>query len=323
MPLMVAIPAKTMSAALLTTKLSLPNQRTGKVRDLYDTTLPGGDPGVLIVATDRISAFDVVLGNGLAGKGIVLTQISKFWFDFFSDGIEHHLVSTDVNDVRDLTPEERRVLDGRIMLCRKTAVLPVECIARGYITGSGWKDYQATGSVCGIELPKGLRNSDKLYEPLFTPSTKAASGHDENISFTEGAQVVGADIMHWLKDTTLALYSRARDYALERGIILADTKFEFGMLPGATSPLLIDEIFTPDSSRFWPAEAWQPGGEQPSFDKQVVRNYLETQVADGHWDKTAPGPILPDEIVRLSLERYLEAFERLTGNALDLSAFGR
>jgi len=312
-----------MTAALLTTRLSLPNQRTGKVRDLYDTTLPDGEPGVLIVATDRISAFDVVLGNGLAGKGIVLTQLSKFWFEFFSDSTPHHLVSTDVNDVDDLTPEERRALDGRIMLCRKTTVLPVECIARGYITGSGWKDYQATGALCGVELPEGLRNSDRLDEPLFTPSTKAAAGHDENISFAQGVEVVGADIMRWLGDTTLALYSRASDYALERGIILADTKFEFGMLPGTTTPLLIDEIFTPDSSRFWPADRWQPGGEQPSFDKQVVRNYLEEQVADGFWDKTAPGPVLPDEIVELSLGRYLEAFARLTGKPLDLASFGK
>ena len=311
-----------MTDAVVSTHLALPNHRAGKVRDLYDSMLPDGDPGLLIVATDRISAFDVVLGNGLPGKGIVLTQISKFWFDYFGKTFDHHLVSTDVNDVQGLTADERRMLDGRIMLCRKTTVLPVECIARGYITGSGWKDYQNSGKVCGIQLPQGLRNSDKLEQPLFTPSTKAASGHDENISFAEGVEIVGEDTMRWLSDATLSLYSQARDYALERGIILADTKFEFGMLPGATTPLLIDEIFTPDSSRFWPAELWKPGGEQPSFDKQVVRNYLETQVAEGHWDKTPPGPMLPDEILQLSLGRYLEAYERLTGSVLDLAAFG-
>ena len=204
------------------------------------------------------------------------------------------------------------------MLCRKTEVVPIECIARGYITGSGWKDYQRTGAVCGIPLPKGLRNSDRLEKPLFTPSTKAETGHDENISFDEGAEIVGAELMGWLRDTTLSLYTRARDYALERGIILADTKFEFGRLPGRDAPLLIDEIFTPDSSRFWPADQWQPGGEQPSFDKQIVRNYLETQVADGKWDKTPPGPKLPDEVIEKTMGRYLEAYERLTGSALTL-----
>lgn len=311
-----------MADAVLTTNLSLPNHRSGKVRDLYDATLPNGEPGLLIVASDRISAFDVVLGNGLPGKGIVLTQISKFWFEHFGQSVDHHLVSCDVNDVQELTDEERRLLAGRIMLCRKTEVLPIECIARGYLTGSGWKDYQSTGEVCGIKLPAGLRNSDRLEEVLFTPSTKAASGHDENISIAEGAEVVGAETMQWLGDATLRLYREARDYALERGIILADTKFEFGRLPGAKTPLLIDEIFTPDSSRFWPADQWQPGGEQPSFDKQVVRNYLESQVQEGRWDKTAPGPVLPPEIVELSLARYLEAYERLTGAALDLSSFG-
>jgi phosphoribosylaminoimidazole-succinocarboxamide synthase len=202
------------------------------------------------------------------------------------------------------------------MLCRKTRVVPIECIARGYITGSGWKDYQASGSVCGIELPDGLLNSDKLQEVLFTPSTKAETGHDENISFAEGAKVVGEDLMTWLGETTLDLYGRARDYALERGIILADTKFEFGQIDGMDAPLLIDEIFTPDSSRFWPSDEWVPGREQPSFDKQIVRNYLETVVAAGEWDKTAPGPMLPDEVVQRSIARYLEAYERLTGAAL-------
>lgn len=311
--------------ALLSIDLPLPNHRGGKVRDLFDIKLPNGEEGVLIVASDRISAFDVVMANGLPGKGIVLTQISKFWFEYFSDRVEHHLVSTEATDVPGLTDEQYRMLDGRVMLCRKTEVLPIECIARGYITGSGWIDYQRTGQVCGIELPGGLNNSDALPEALFTPSTKAASGHDQNISAQQGAEVVGQPTMQWLADATLGLYREARDYALERGIILADTKFEFGRLPGSDldrQPLLIDEIFTPDSSRFWPLASYQPGKEQNSFDKQVVRNYLEEEVIAGRWDKTPPGPVLPANIVQLSLERYLEAFERLTGSPLDLGTFG-
>ena len=306
-----------MKEALLETNLSLPNKRAGKVRDLYDVVL-GDEEALLIVATDRISAFDVVMENGFPGKGVVLTQISRFWFDFFSDRFAHHLISTDVNDVPGLTDEEKGALTDRIMLCRKTQVVPIECIARGYITGSGWKDYQASGEVCGIKLPEGLQNSDKLEVPLFTPSTKAETGHDENISFEEGANVVGLDLMNWLQDSTLSLYKEARDYALDRGIILADTKFEFGRLPGQDEPLLIDEIFTPDSSRFWPAAEWEPGREQASFDKQIVRNYLETVVASGDWDKTPPGPKLPDEVIEKGIARYLEAYELLTGNNLTL-----
>ena len=302
---------------LLSTNLSLPNRRSGKVRDLYDVTLADGGEALLIVATDRISAFDVVLANGLPGKGVVLTQISKFWFEHFAD-VENHLISTEVADVPGLTESERDALAGRVMLCRKTSVVPIECIARGYITGTGWKDYQRSGSVCGIDLPAGLRNSDRLDRPLFTPSTKAATGHDENISFEQGAEIVGRELMEWLGATTLDLYVRARDYALERGIILADTKFEFGTLDGQSTPLLIDEIFTPDSSRFWPADAWEPGNEQPSFDKQIVRNHLETVVASGDWDKTPPGPQLPAEVVERSIARYVEAYERLTGETLAL-----
>jgi len=304
--------------ALLETNLDLPNRRSGKVRDLYDVTLENGEDALLIVATDRVSAFDVVMANGLPGKGIVLTQLSKFWFDYFADSVPHHLLSTDVADVPGLADEERKLLERRIMLCRKTTVLPIECIARGYITGSGWKDYQRSGEVCGIKLPSGLRNSDRLEAPLFTPSTKAATGHDENISFAEGVEVVGEELMSWLGAATLELYCKARDYALDRGIILADTKFEFGQIDGHDTPLLIDEIFTPDSSRFWPAAQWQPGQEQPSFDKQIVRNYLETVVAAGEWDKTPPGPLLPDEVVEKSQARYLEAYELLTGSSLTL-----
>jgi phosphoribosylaminoimidazole-succinocarboxamide synthase len=310
-----------MRPSLMTTNLSLPDRRSGKVRDIYSVELASGEPGVLIVATDRISAFDVVMSNGLPGKGIVLTQISRFWFDHFSNSVKHHLISTDAADVPGLTAAESKALAGRIMLCRKVDVVPIECIARGYITGSGWKDYQKTGAVCGIPLPKGLRNGDRLPEPIFTPSTKAESGHDENISFEQGAEVVGADLMHWLRDTTLDLYKRAAAYAMQRGIILADTKFEFGRIAGEESPLLVDEIFTPDSSRFWPADEWRPGGEQPSFDKQYVRDYLETLVRDGRWNKAPPGPSLPDDVVRNSLARYLEAYRRLTGSAIDLERF--
>ena len=312
-----------MAPLVMETDLPLPNRRSGKVRDLYDVPLPGGEPGLLIVATDRISAFDVVMANGLAGKGVVLTQISKFWFEHFASAVEHHLVSTDPADVPGIDASQRASLAGRMMLCRATNVVPVECIARGYLAGSGWKDYQRTGSVCGIALPRDLANGSRLEAPLFTPSTKAETGHDENISFAEGAALVGEETMAWLKDKTLRLYGLARDYAFARGIVLADTKFEFGVAAGggagsAGEPILIDEIFTPDSSRFWPADQWRPGGEQPSFDKQYVRDYLETLVAAGQWDKTAPGPALPQAVLENTMARYLEAYRRLTGSELAL-----
>ncbi len=308
------------SEALVRTDLALPNHRSGKVRDLYDVSLPDGTGALLIIATDRISAFDVVMANGLPGKGIILTQISRFWFEKFADFVPNHLLSTDVVDVPGLSLRDRRQLSGRIMLCRRAQVLPIECIARGYLTGSGWKDYQKTGAVCGHVLPRGLRNGDQLERPIFTPSTKAASGHDQNITIGQGAALIGVERMTFLETTTLDLYTRARDYALTRGIILADTKFEFGMVPGTAHPILVDEIFTPDSSRFWPADDWQPGREQSSFDKQIVRNYLETLVAQGKWDKTPPGPVLPADVGERTLARYLDAFERLTGRKLDLAA---
>ena len=306
------------SEAVLSTDLNLPNKRSGKVRDLYDVELSSGSSALLIIATDRVSAFDVVMENGLPGKGIVLTQISNFWFEFFADKVPHHLISTDVRDVPGLSEQERQALKGRIMLCKKTEVVPIECIARGYITGSGWKDYQKTGRVCGIDLPQGLQNSDRLTDTLFTPSTKATDGHDENISFDQGADLVGRDMMEWLEKSTLSLYNEARDYAASRGIILADTKFEFGQVDSQGDPILIDEIFTPDSSRFWPAEEWQPGREQNSFDKQIVRNYLETVVSDGKWDKTPPGPALPEDVVERSIARYLEAHKLLTGSDISI-----
>ena len=305
-----------MPRLVMQTSLNLPNRRSGKVRDLYDVEMADGSQALLIVATDRVSAFDVVLGNGPAGKGVVLTQISKFWFDHFAGVVDHHLISTDPADIPGVSDAEREQLAGRIMLCRAATVIPVECIARGYLAGSGWKDYQASGEVCGIALPEGLTNGDRLPQPLFTPSTKADTGHDENISFDEGAAIVGSETMLWLKDATLRLYGLARDYAFERGIVLADTKFEFGMVEGVDQPILIDEIFTPDSSRFWPADEWKPGGEQPSFDKQYVRNHLETVVSAGNWDKTPPGPELPELVLENTIARYLEAYRLLTGSEL-------
>lgn len=307
-----------MPKLILETNLPLPNRRQGKVRDLYDVEMPDGGQALLIVATDRVSAFDVVLANGPAGKGVVLTQISKFWFDRFGGEFDHHLLSTDAADVPGLDAAEREQIAGRLMLCRKARVLPVECIARGHLAGSGWKDYQRRGQVCGIDLPPGLRNGDRLPEPLFTPSTKADTGHDENISFDQGAAIVGRDTMQWLQDATLRLYGLAREHAFARGIVLADTKFEFGVLRDGATPILVDEIFTPDSSRFWPADQWRPGEEQPSFDKQYVREHLETLVAAGGWDKTPPGPALPEDVLANTMSRYLEAYRRLTGTELAL-----
>lgn len=305
-----------MSTALMSTDLPLKNKRTGKVRDLYDLKLKDGSDGILIIATDRVSAFDVVLANGIPGKGVVLTQISKFWFDFFQDDVRHHLISMDPADIEALSDAQTNSLIGRIMICRKTEVVPVECIVRGYLTGSGWLDYQKNGKLCGIDLPSGMVNSDKIEQPIFTPSTKADTGHDENISFEEACEVAGASLMQQIKELSLHIYTRARDYAAEKGIIIADTKFEFGILAG--EPILIDEVLTPDSSRFWPAAEWQAGREQNSFDKQYIRNYLLELVAVGDWDKQYPGPSLPEDVISNSLERYLGAYKRLTGNELDI-----
>jgi phosphoribosylaminoimidazole-succinocarboxamide synthase len=302
-----------MPQAVMSTDLPLANKRQGKVRDLYDITLPDGGEGVLIVATDRISVFDVVLANGIPDKGVMLTKISTFWFDFFAGKLKHHLVSSDANDIPGITDAQKMMLAGRIMICRKSAVVPIESIVRGYLTGSGWKDYQTSGMVCGIGLPVGMMNSSKLDEPIFTPSTKAAMGHDENISFAQACDVVGAPLMAEIRDLSLMLYGTARDYAGQRGIIIADTKFEFGQEPGSDMPVLIDEILTPDSSRFWPADEWQAGREQNSYDKQIVRNYTQGLVDKGEWDKEYPGPALPDEVIERTLARYQEAYDRLTG----------
>ncbi len=301
-----------MSQALTKTDLGLPGKRQGKVRDLYDVTLDDGTEALLIIATDRISVFDVVLGNGIPGKGVLLTQISSFWFNFFAADIKHHLISTDVNDVPGLSDNEREMLAGRIMLSRKTKVIPVECIVRGYLTGSGFKEYQRCGSVCGIELLEGMVNSDRIAEPIFTPSTKPEQGHDENISFEEATRIAGDETMQVLMQKSLSIYTRGRDYAAERGIIIADTKFEFGQDKDGDI-VLIDEVLTPDSSRFWPADSYAPGGEQDSFDKQYVRNYTEELVSAGTWNKEYPGPSLPDEVIESTLTRYREALSRLTG----------
>ncbi len=275
----------------------------GKVRDIYDL-----GEHLLIVTSDRISAFDVIMNEGIPKKGQVLTQISIWWFKQMVDLIPNHIVAVDVDDFPVETHKYRQQLEGRSMLVKKAKPLPVECIARGYVSGSGWKDYQSTGAICGIPLPAGLLESAQLPQPLFTPSTKAELGsHDENISFATTIELCGEEVATQIRDTTLAIYSRARDIAAERGIIIADTKFEFGMYEGKL--LWIDEALTPDSSRFWPKDQYKPGGAQPSFDKQFLRDYLETL----DWGKTAPAPALPEEILRKTGEKYEEALFRLTG----------
>jgi len=280
--------------------LNLVNQ--GKVRDIYDL-----GEHLLIVASDRMSAFDVIMNEGIPQKGYVLTQISKFWFEQMSDLVPHHLISTDIKDFPAITHQYRDQLEGRSMLTKKAQPLPVECIVRGYLSGSGWKEYQQTGSLCSIPLPTGLVQSDKLPKTLFTPSTKAELGeHDENISFEQTIEICGQDIAEQLQDISIAIYERARDLADKKGIIIADTKFEFGLLDNQL--IWIDEALTPDSSRFWPKDQYQPGGPQPSFDKQFLRDYLETL----DWGKRAPAPELPEEIVRKTGEKYLEALKRLT-----------
>jgi phosphoribosylaminoimidazole-succinocarboxamide synthase len=281
----------------------------GKVRDLYAI----GD-ALLLVATDRISAFDHVLGTGIPGKGKILTQISLFWFELVSDIVPNHLIATEVKDFPEPLHQYADQLEGRSMLVRRARMFPVECVARGYIAGSGWKEYKATGTICGINLPEGLQDGSRLPEPLFTPSTKSQDGtHDENISFSAVKELVGADVANELRRLTLAIYEKAGKHAESRGLILADTKFEFGQVGDAI--VLADEVLTPDSSRFWEASQWKPGGAQPSFDKQFVRDYLESI----EWNKQAPAPSLPDDVVRRTLDKYLEAFRRLTGRDLDVT----
>jgi phosphoribosylaminoimidazole-succinocarboxamide synthase len=288
----------------------LPLVRRGKVRDVYGV----GDDQLLIVATDRISAFDFVLGSGIPDKGRVLTQLSAFWFDKVADLVPHHLVTADVDRFPAVLAPHADLLRGRAMLVRRTTPFPIECVARGYLSGSGWKDYQRTGQVCGVALPPGLRESDRLPAPIFTPATKAESGHDENISEARAAEIVGAATLARLKALTLAIYQRGVEHAASRGILLADTKFEFGTRPGPGGDeiVLIDEVMTPDSSRFWPADGYAPGGAQPSFDKQYVRDHLEAI----RWNKQPPVPSLPDEVVARTREKYLDAYRRLTGREL-------
>ncbi len=302
------------TAPLLETSLDgLTLHRRGKVRDVYEVP---GEPGtLLIVATDRISAFDYVLGSGIPDKGKVLTQLSGFWFERMGDLVPHHLISLDADAFPAPARRHANVLRGRTMLTRRTDPIPIECVARGYLSGSGWKEYQQSGSVCGITLPKGLRESDRLPEPIFTPATKAESGHDVNISEAEAARLVGKDLVSRLKTLTLQIYGRGCEHAESRGIIIADTKFEFGLI-GAGDPrtdlVLIDEVLTPDSSRFWPRASYAPGHGVPSFDKQFVRDYLE-EIA---WNKQPPVPSLPEDVVARTREKYLDAFRLLTGRDL-------
>ncbi len=299
--------------------LPLPRHRKGKVRDVYDATLRDGTPATLLVASDRLSAFDVVMPTGIPHKGRVLTQLAAFWFKHIGrtlgHELPHHLLSTSADDIADLDDAQRQSLRGRVMLGRRCEVVPIECVVRGYLAGSGWKEYQATQSVCGVALPPGLRQCDRLPEPIFTPATKAAEGHDENISYERACDLVGEPLMRTLRTMSLRVYQLGHDHAAKRGIILADTKFEFG-LPldrDDKSPILIDEVMTPDSSRFWPADDYEPGRDQASFDKQFVRNHLQTLVDQGKWDKTPPGPELPTPVVQQTAAKYIQAYETLTG----------
>jgi phosphoribosylaminoimidazole-succinocarboxamide synthase len=303
------------------TDLGLPGRRQGKVRDIYDIPATGGmAQRLLIIATDRVSAFDVVMPNGIPGKGRLLTDISLRWFEFIRNLglIGDHLLSSDPQDVPDLGVQERALLDGRIMIGRTAKVVPVEFVVRGYLAGSGWKEYQQRGSVCGVTLPEGLRNGDRLPEPIFTPTTKADTGHDEPLTLDQACDVAGREVVEQLRAVSLALYGAGAAYAIQRGIILADTKFEFGWAVDADGRptdelILIDEVLTPDSSRYWPADTHEPGREQDNFDKQYVRNYLQGVVDAGDWDKSPPGPELPADIVANTLSRYAEARERLFG----------
>jgi phosphoribosylaminoimidazole-succinocarboxamide synthase len=292
--------------ALISTDLgAVERVARGKVRDVYSVGLD-----LLIVATDRISAFDCILPQGIPGKGRVLTQMSLFWFDLLRDIVPNHLISADVDRYPTVLAPHRAVLEGRSMLVKRCRIEPLECVARGYIAGSGWKDYKATGEICGNPLPPGLRDGDRLPAPIFTPATKASSGHDENVSFEAAASAIGMGTAARLRDLTLNIYKKAAQYSESHGIILADTKFEFGWHSGDL--LLADEVLTPDSSRFWPRDTWAPGGPQKSFDKQFVRDYLETL----DWNKQPPAPPLPDEVIERTSEKYHEAYRRLTGLSL-------
>ncbi|HVM91561.1 MAG TPA: phosphoribosylaminoimidazolesuccinocarboxamide synthase [Terriglobales bacterium] len=281
---------------------------SGKVRDVYDIDADH----LLFIATDRISAFDYVLATGIPHKGRVLTQMSLFWFDFLKDVVPNHLVTADVHRYPQAVRVHAGELRGRSMMVQRAKMFPVECVARGYLSGSGWKEYKASGTVCGIKLPAGLRESDKLPEPIFTPATKESTGHDINISFEEMCKIIDPKVSAQLRDLTLRVYSKAADYARERGILIADTKFEFGMT--AQGITLADEVLTPDSSRFWPADTYSPGKAQNSYDKQYVRDYLE----EIRWNKQPPAPALPPEVARRTSEKYLGAYRQLTGRELEI-----
>ena len=283
----------------------IPKVGQGKVRELFEV-----DGHLLMVATDRISAFDVILPNAIPHKGKVLTQLSAFWFERLEGMVDHHLVSVQVDEFPAPLQPFREELAGRSMLVRKCTPLPIECVVRGYLAGSGWAEYRQSETICGSRLPSGLVESAELPEPIFTPATKATNGHDENISFDRAAQIIGPELAEQVRDLSLRIYNRAREYALEKGIIICDTKFEFGM--EGSRLLLIDEVLTPDSSRFWPADEFEPGKSQPSFDKQFIRDFLETL----DWDKAPPGPELPSSIVEATSQRYLEAYRLLTGKDL-------
>jgi phosphoribosylaminoimidazole-succinocarboxamide synthase len=295
--------------ALINTDLgSIPRIGRGKVRDLYAV----GD-SLLLVASDRISAFDHVLGTGIPGKGKILTQISLFWFDLLADIVPNHLIATNVEDFPAELHPYRDQLEGRSMLVKRAEMFPVECVARGYLAGSGWKEYQAESTVCGIALPQGLKDGSRLPEPIFTPATKSQDGaHDENIPFKRVEEIIGENDANHLRSLTMAIYARAAAHAESRGLILADTKFEFGRV--GDQIILADEVLTPDSSRFWDGRLWNPGGAQASFDKQFVRDYLESI----HWNKQAPAPSLPDDVAARTRDKYLEAFRLLTGRHLSL-----
>jgi len=284
------------------TNLPLKVFKKGKVRDVYDV-----DDSLLLVVTDRISAFDYVLPEPIPYKGVCLTQISKFWFDFFKDMVPSHVVSADIAEFPKELQAHEEVLAGRSMLVKKADVFPIECIVRGYISGSAWKSYQKDGTVCGIKLPNGLRESDKFDEPLFTPSTKAESGHDINISFEKMKEIIGNEPAEKIKELSLKIYKEGAAYALKKGIIIADTKFEFGKI--GDQIILVDELLTPDSSRFWPADLYEPGKSQPSFDKQFVRDYLTST----GWDKNSDPPHLPEEVIDETQKKYQDAYEKLTG----------
>jgi len=284
------------------TNLPLKTFKKGKVRDVYDV-----NDKLLLIVTDRISAFDFVLPEPIPYKGICLTQISKFWFDYFKDTALNHVISADINEFPDELKEYTDILNGRSMLVKKAKVFPIECIVRGYISGSAWKSYQKDGKVCGIKLPEGLKESDKFDEPLFTPSTKAESGHDINISYNEMKKLIGEEDAEKIKNLSLELYNKGAEYALKKGIIIADTKFEFGKIDDKI--IIVDEILTPDSSRFWPADKYEPGRSQPSFDKQYVRDYLSRT----GWDKNSDPPNLPDYVVEETQNKYKEAYEKITG----------